>query len=157
LEEYYSISYTIVATIFLSPFAGYTLAALMINKIHMHFGQLGVATIGPMCKLIAYVITCVHPPFPVIPIIFILTGFGNGIEDGAWNAWVGNMENPNELMGLLHGAYGLGATIGPLISTAMVTKGSLQWYTWYYVMVYPRPLSPFLVPHIWVEQKKTQS
>jgi len=136
---------------FLSPFAGYTLAAFMINKIHMRFGQAGIAIIGPLCKLIAYVVTCVHPPYPVIPVVFILTGFGNGLEDGAWNAWVGNMENANELMGLLHGSYGLGATIGPLVSTAMVTKGGLQWFTWYYVMVShvapspsPSPFAPRL-------------
>lgn len=120
---------------FLSPFAGYTLSAFFINKIHMRFGQVGIAVIAPICKIIAYVITCVHPPFPVIPVFFVLTGLGNGLEDGAWNAWVGNMENANELMGILHGAYGLGGAIGPLISTAMVTKGGLHWYTWYYVMV----------------------
>ena len=46
----------------------------------------------------------------------------NGIEDSAWNAWVGNMHRANELLGFLHGAYGLGATIGPLVATAMVTR-----------------------------------
>lgn len=51
--------------------------------------------------------------------------FGNGLEDGGWNAWIGNMESANELLGLLHGAYGLGATISPLIATSMVTKGDL--------------------------------
>jgi fucose permease len=45
------------------------------------------------------------------------------------------MCNANELMGILHGAYGLGATIGPLIATAMITKAGLQWYAWYYVMI----------------------
>lgn len=134
-ETYYNISYAVVACIFLSPFAGYTLSAFLINKIHMRYGQVGIAVIGPMCKLVAYVVTCVHPPWPVIPIIFVLTGFGNGLEDGAWNAWVGNMQNANELMGILHGAYGLGGTIGPLISTAMVTKAGLEWFNWYYVMV----------------------
>ncbi|OBT65613.1 hypothetical protein VE03_05596 [Pseudogymnoascus sp. 23342-1-I1] len=135
IEEYYNINYTIVACMFLSPFAGYTLSAFLISKIHMRFGQVGIAVIAPLCKIIAYVITCVHPPFPVIPVFFVLSGLGNGLEDGAWNAWVGNMENANELMGILHGAYGLGGAIGPLISTAMVTKGGLHWYTWYYVMV----------------------
>lgn len=101
----------------------------------MRFGQLGVAIISPTCKIIAYVVTCVHPPFPVLPIIFVLSGFGNGLEDGGWNAWIGNMENANELLGFLHGAYGLGATISPLIATAMVTKGNLQWYMFYYIMV----------------------
>lgn len=36
------------------------------------------------------------------------------------------MENANELLGLLHGAYGLGATISPLIATSMITKGDLS-------------------------------
>lgn len=135
LETYYNISYTVVACMFLAPFAGYTLSAILINRIHVHFGQFGVAVTAPVCKIIGYAITCVAPPYPVIPVIFVLIGFGNGLEDGAWNAWIGGMRNGNELMGILHGAYGLGATIGPLISTAMITKGGLQWFTWYYVMV----------------------
>ncbi len=136
-EDYYSIKYTVVATIFLSPFAGYTLSAVLINRIHVSHGQFGIAVAAPICKIIAYVVTCVHPPWPVIPVIFILVGFGNGLEDGAWNAWIGGMANGNELMGLLHGAYGLGATIGPLISTSMIaeSKAGLGWWTWYYVMV----------------------
>jgi fucose permease len=121
--------------VFLAPFIGYTVAALLNNKLHMHYGQRGIAFIGPSVKIIAYVVTCLHPPYPVIPIILILTGLGNGLQDGAWNAWVGNMESANELMGILHGAYGLGATVGPLIATAMVTKAALPWYRWYYVLV----------------------
>lgn len=38
-------------------------------------------------------------------------------------------------LSFLHGAYGLGATIAPLIATTMVTKGGLQWYTFYYIML----------------------
>ena len=79
----------------------------------MRWGQLGVAVIAPSFKIVAYVVTCVHPPYPVLPIIFMFAGFGNGLEDGGWNAWIGNMQNANELLGFLHGAYGLGATISP--------------------------------------------
>ena len=115
------------------------MAALLNNKIHMRWGQLGVATIAPSCKIVAYVVTCIHPPFPVLPVIFVLAGFGNGLEDGGWNAWIGNMQNANELLGFLHGAYGLGATISPLIATSMVTKGNLPWYNFYYLMVRSDP------------------
>lgn len=101
----------------------------------MHFGQRGIAVAAPVAKIIAYVVTCNHPPYPVLPIVLIFSGFGNGIQDGAWNAWIGNMQSANELMGILHGAYGLGATIGPLIATAMVTRAALPWYTFYYIMV----------------------
>jgi fucose permease len=135
------VNYTVISLVFLAPFVGYGIAALLNNKVHMRFGQLGVAVIAPSCKITAYVIACVHPPYPVLPVIFMLAGFGNGLEDGGWNAWIGNMENANELLGFLHGCYGLGATISPLVATAMITKGNLPWYTFYYLMVCT--ISPF--------------
>lgn len=76
-----------------------------------------------------------HPPYPVLIVIFSIAGFGNGLADAAWNAWMGNMANPNEILGFLHGFYGVGAVLAPLIATTMITKGNLQWYTFYYVMI----------------------
>ncbi|KAK3621535.1 hypothetical protein LTR56_019260 [Elasticomyces elasticus] len=135
LEEYYKLSYIVVSLIFLSPFVGYVGAALLNNAIHMKFGQRGVAFMAPLCHLLAYVVICVHPPYPVLVVVFILAGFGNGLEDSAWNAWIGAMANANEVLGFLHAFYGLGATIAPLVATTMMTKGGLPWYTWYYIMV----------------------
>jgi fucose permease len=105
------------------------------NMVHMRFGQRGIAMICPLCHLVAYIVAALHPPFPVIVVFFAISGFGNGLEDAAWNAWIGNMHNANELLGFLHGFYGLGATVAPLIATTMITKGNLTWYHFYYVMV----------------------
>ncbi|KAK4100955.1 MFS general substrate transporter [Parathielavia hyrcaniae] len=150
IESYYHISYTVVSLLFLSPFVGYILAAALNNLIHHHFGQLGVAVLGPVSRLVGIVPLVFHPPYPALPVVLLFTGFGNGIEDSAWNAWVGNMHRANELLGFLHGAYGLGATIGPLIATAMVTRGGLPWYTFYYVMIGLDGLALFLlVPAFW--------
>lgn len=101
----------------------------------MRFGQLGIAVVAPCSKLLAYVVICIHPPYPVIPIVLTFAGFGNGLEDAAYNAWVGNMVHANELLGFLHGMYGVGATVSPLVATAMITKGGLLWYNFYYIMV----------------------
>lgn len=73
--------------------------------------------------------------FAILPCILVLSGFGNGIEDSGWNTYVGNMRNANELLGLLHGAYGLGATIAPLIATSMIVKAGLPWWYFFYVMM----------------------
>lgn len=124
-----------MSTVFIIPFAGYVAAALTNNWIHHTIGQRGVAFVGPACRLIAYVPMALHPPFPVLPIVLLFAGYGNGIEDSAYNAWVGNMHHANELLGLLHGAYGLGATVSPLVASAMVTKLNLEWYTYYYIMI----------------------
>lgn len=135
LETYYNLSYTIVSLVFLSPLVGYTLAAFLNHRIHFSLGQRGVALIGPSCHLIAYIVNCTHPPYPVLVVSFVFAGFGNGLEDAAWNAWIGNMANANEMLGLLHGVYGAGAVLGPLIATSMIARGSLPWYVYYYVMV----------------------
>lgn len=135
LEPYYNVNYTQVSTLFAVPFVGYVAAGLSNNWIHYNFGQRGVAFAGPICRVIGYVPMALHPPFPVLPIALLVAGYGNGIEDSGYNAWVGNMHQANELLGLIHGAYGLGATISPLIASAMITKANLPWYTFYYVMI----------------------
>ncbi|EFW98743.1 tRNA wybutosine-synthesizing protein [Grosmannia clavigera kw1407] len=135
MEKYYKVSYTVISLLFLSSFLGYIIAALLNNLIHHHCGQVAVAVLGPLGRLIGYVPMACHPPFAVLPVMLLFPGFGNGLEDSAWNAWIGNMQNANELLGFLHGAYGLGGTIAPLIATAMVTKGNLPWYTFYYLMI----------------------
>ncbi|CAK7264924.1 hypothetical protein SEPCBS119000_001241 [Sporothrix epigloea] len=134
IEKYYNVSYTVISCVFLASFAGYLFSALANNLIHHRFGQLGVAVLGSAGRLVGYIPMMLHPPFFVLPIFMIFPGLGNGVDDSAWNAWVGNMENANELLGVLHGAYGLGATIAPLIATAMVTKSDLPWYSFYYLM-----------------------
>lgn len=73
--------------------------------------------------------------FPLLPAVLVLTGLGNGFNDSAWNAWVGNMHSANELLGILHGTYGVGGAIAPIVASAMITKLGLQWYTYYWVMV----------------------
>lgn len=76
----------------------------------------------------------VHPPYPAVVAILAVAGVGNGLLDAAWNAWIGEMDHANQLLGLLHGCYGLGATISPLIATAMVAKYGLGWWQFYYLM-----------------------
>ncbi|KAH7114442.1 major facilitator superfamily domain-containing protein [Dendryphion nanum] len=136
LQEYYNLNFIVISLVFLSPLAGYTASALLNNAIHLKWGQRGVAFIAPGCHILAYIIIAIHPPYPVLVIIFMIAGFGNGLADAAWNAWIGNMQNPNEVLGFLHAFYGLGAVLAPLIATTMITKGDkLPWYYFYYVMI----------------------
>jgi fucose permease len=126
--------------IFLSPFAGYTLSAFMNNWLHITVGQRGVAAISAGCHIIAYLIIALHPPYPVLVISFMIAGYGNGLADAAWNAYIGNMAKANELLGFLHGLYGFGAVLSPLIATSMITKAGAQWFEFYYLMVSEAPI-----------------
>jgi fucose permease len=135
LEDYYNLSYIIVSLIFLSPFVGYATAAIINDRVHCTLGRRGVAFISSACHLTAYILNCVHPPYPVLVISFIFAGLGNGMADSAWNSWIGNLDNPNQLLGLLHGFYGIGAVISPLVASLLVADAGLPWFYFYYIMV----------------------
>ena len=93
-----------------------------------------MAIIGPVLKIVAYIVISCHPPFPAVASILVLVGVANGILDAAWNAWISQFPSTNQLLGLLHGCYGLGATISPLIATSMITKYGLGWWQFFYLM-----------------------
>ncbi|EOD44270.1 putative mfs protein [Neofusicoccum parvum UCRNP2] len=135
LEVHYNLNYTIVSLVFFSPLGGYAAAALLNNWIHSHFGQRGVAVVGPVCHLAAYAGIACHPPYPALVVFFLVAGFANGVEDAAWNAWIGQLANPNELLGLLHGFYGVGAVLAPLLATSLITKAGWGWWGFYYLMI----------------------
>jgi fucose permease len=135
LEEFYELSYTIVSLIFLTPFAGYSIAAFTNARIHMSLGQRGVAFMAPLCHVLTYVVLAVHPPWPALVVVNMISGFGNGLTDACFCSWVGAMDKANTIQGFMHSCYSLGALLAPLIATSMVVKAELPWYAFYYVMV----------------------
>ncbi|CRK31011.1 hypothetical protein BN1723_003744 [Verticillium longisporum] len=140
LEQYYDLNYTIVSLVFLTPFAGYSVAAFTNARIHMKYGQRGVAVMAPLCHIVTYAVVATHPPFPVIVVIYAISGFGNGLTDACYCAWVGDMDKANQVQGFMHACYSLGALFAPLIATSMVVKAGLPWYTFYYIMIARRRL-----------------
>ncbi|KAH6605084.1 hypothetical protein Trco_006791 [Trichoderma cornu-damae] len=135
LEAHYKLTYTVVSLIFLSPFVGYTLAAMVNSPLHIRLGQRGVGLIAPAFHLVAFLVISFHPPYPALVVMYILVGLGNGIVDAAWCAWIGNMANSHEVSGVLQACYALGATVAPLIATTVSSRGHGGWWTFYYVMV----------------------
>ncbi|KXH61841.1 hypothetical protein CNYM01_09036 [Colletotrichum nymphaeae SA-01] len=134
LETHYDLNHTVVSLIFLSPFVGYAIASAVNNLMHVHFGQRGVACIAPLCHLIPYLTFSFHPPYPVLVALFVLVGMGNGLADAAWCSFIGQMANSHEMSGILQACYALGATIAPLIATALSAEGQPGWFAFYYVM-----------------------
>ncbi|CAI7610176.1 unnamed protein product [Penicillium bialowiezense] len=124
-----------VSLLFLSPAVGYITAAIVNERAHCAIGRRGVAFVSSACHVIAYILNCVHPPYPVLVVSFIFAGLGNGLADSAWNAWIGNLDNANQLLGLLHGVYGIGAVISPLIASFLVADAGYPWYYFYYIMI----------------------
>ncbi|KAK1494076.1 MFS transporter [Colletotrichum cuscutae] len=135
LETYYGLSYVVVSLVFLSPFVGYVLSAALNNYVHLKLGQRGIAVIASTCHIVAYIVISQHPPYPALVAAFVVAGFGNGLSDAGWNAYIGNMARANEVLGFLHAFYGVGGVIAPLIATTMINKANLGWWNFYYFML----------------------
>lgn len=74
----------------------------------------------------------VAPALAVVLSVAILFGVAGGSIDAGLNAVIG-VSGRNRLLNLLHGAYGVGTTIGPLLVTAALLLGS--WRGAYVVLV----------------------
>lgn len=103
--------------------------------MHWRIGQRGVTLVAGISHVIAFTVICLHPPFTALIVAYILVGLGSGAKNGAWNTWVGGLESPNELLGLLHGVYGVGATVTPIVASTLVTKCGWQWFEVFYLFI----------------------
>ncbi|KAH7414000.1 major facilitator superfamily domain-containing protein [Phaeosphaeria sp. MPI-PUGE-AT-0046c] len=133
MSRHYNLTDLHVSFLFLAGPVGYILAAQFSDTVHWHFGQRGIAFLGPTLQIIATLAIGLHPRFELVLAGFAIAGSGIGFLDGSWCAWAGNMERANTISGLLHGSYSIGGAAGPFLVT-VITTGHHPWYIWYYIM-----------------------
>ncbi|KAK5996926.1 Bypass of stop codon 6-like protein [Cladobotryum mycophilum] len=133
-EKHYQLPHSIISLIFLSPMVGCVVASFTSNRLHAKAGRRGVAALSTGSYAAAYLGLSLHPPFGVVVALLILTGFGSGLMNGSWNSWVGGLVQGSTLLGLLHGFWGAGATLSPIIASRLVAKG-YDWWVFYYIML----------------------
>ncbi|KAK9446824.1 major facilitator superfamily domain-containing protein [Limtongia smithiae] len=134
IEDWYDKTYRSVSLCFLAPAAGYMVSAFCNNYVHSLVGLWGTSIFAMSLLTLGYAVIVWTPPFPLLVLAYALTGLGNGTLDAAWNVYISNLRNENELLGLMHGFYGLGAVTSPLVATAMVTAG-MRW-NYYYIILF---------------------
>lgn len=143
LEAHYRLNDIKVSLIFLVAPLGYFVGASLNTPIHRHLGQRGIAVIAPAFQAVFMILAAaVHMPerqigFAVFLVATPICSIGNGIVDGSWAAWVGGLggDRTNTVQGLLHGAFSIGAGLGPFLAETMFSMGKQPWWTWYYVLL----------------------
>ncbi|RLV91113.1 Bypass of stop codon protein 6 [Spathaspora sp. JA1] len=135
LQTYYQINDLHTSFIFLCGVTGYLTMAVISNITHESFGIRGVATLGTTSMTLAYMIISVKPPFLIYLLCSFFNGIGFGCLDASLNSWMGNLVDSNQLMGILHGCYGLGSMISPTLITYLMEKKENAWSWNQYYMV----------------------
>lgn len=132
MEADYKIGYAIVSLIFVGNAIGFISAAPLTQAIQARIGRAKTLVLAQSIMTAAYIMLSTKPPFPVVVISFFLLGLGIAFNLAMNNVFCANLANGTTTLGFLHGAYGIGGTIGPLIATALVTHNR-TWSTFYYI------------------------
>ncbi len=129
--SHYQIGYAIVSLIFISNAAGFLVAAFFVDALRSHVGRARSHIIANALMVFGYIPIICTPPFPVVVVCFFFLGLGMAVNLALGNVFAANLQNSHITLGAMHGSYGIGGTIGPLIATAMVSRGGLDWSRYY--------------------------
>ncbi|KAJ9290140.1 hypothetical protein DTO027B5_1459 [Paecilomyces variotii] len=132
IEKDYNIGYAIVSLIFVTNAIGFIIAAPFTHALESKLGRSRCFILSLSLLATAYVIIICKPPFPAIVASFFLLGFGMAINLALGNVFCANLSNSTAALGGMHGSYGIGGVIGPLVATAIASHG-VRW-SFYYVL-----------------------
>lgn len=83
---------------------------------------------------LAYVPMVAGAPFPVVVLAFFLVGFGFAVNIAIANTFCGRLARGTFVLGCMHGCYGLGGVLGPLVATSIVAAAGAPFWTRYYIL-----------------------
>lgn len=118
--------------ILLGATAGSVLITAFVGRLIRRAGVAALLVAGMACAAVAAAGFALAPAFGVILGIAVLFGLAAGSTDGALNTAIG-LSGRRRLINLLHGAYGVGTAIGPLVVTAAIVTSS--WRAAYLVLL----------------------
>lgn len=133
MSRYYHIGYGTVSLIFVGQAIGFITAAVFLDVLRAKFGRAKLLGLGQALVTLAYIPLICGAPFPVVVCAFFFVGFSISINVSLGNLFCGGLQNGTLMLGLLHGTYGIGGTVGPLVATALVTVANTVW-TRYYIL-----------------------
>ncbi|KAF5634445.1 tetracycline resistance [Fusarium tjaetaba] len=133
MEKYYGIGYATVSLIFVGKAVGFIAAAVFIDMLRAKLGRAKLLGFGQALVTLAYIPIICGAPFIVVVISFLFIGFSISINVAIGNLFCGGLQNGTFMLGVQHGTYGIGATIGPVVATALVTAANTLWNRYYII------------------------
>jgi fucose permease len=111
--------------ILLAATVGSVIISAFIGRILRRCGVARLLAAGLSCAAVAAAGFALAPAIGVVIGIAVLFGLSAGTLDGGLNTAIG-LSGRGRLLNLLHGFYGIGTAIGPLVVTIAIVAGSWQ-------------------------------
>ncbi|HEY9803602.1 MAG TPA: MFS transporter [Leptolyngbyaceae cyanobacterium] len=129
----YELSSATVSLLFVSQISGYILAAFTSSLVSNRLGLGKMLLIAAVALTMALVIYATSPYWLLMVAAGSLLGLGIGLIDAGINTYIVQDSRSANLIGLLHGFYGVGAFCGPTIATTLLVLG-MNWRQVYLVL-----------------------
>lgn len=127
----YNISTAKMAIPYGVGFFGWLLAAIFGGYLRVALGTGGYLMAGAGLQLLAQILRFWMPPFPLFSVTFFFVALGQAFQDSQANTFVATIKNAHRWLGLIHGCYAIGLTVGPIIAAAMASNLNGRWATFY--------------------------
>ncbi|KAH8708091.1 Bypass of stop codon protein 6 [Beauveria bassiana] len=134
MEAYYHIGYAQVSLIFVGQAIGFIVAAVFLDSLRQRLGHARTLGLAQALMTLAYVPMVAGAPFPVVVLAFFLVGFGFAVNIAIANTFCGRLARGTFVLGCMHGCYGLGGVLGPLVATSIVAAAGAPFWTRYYIL-----------------------
>jgi fucose permease len=103
--------------------AGSVLVTVFVGTLIQRLGVPALLTVAGLCAAVGVTGYALAPGFGLVLGVSVLSGASAGMMDAGLNTAIA-LTGRQRLLNLLHGAYGVGTAIGPLVVTAAILTGS---------------------------------
>jgi fucose permease len=105
---------------------GFVVSSLLSSRIRDRIGPGAAVAVGATGAGVALAVYAASPLWSGLLLASLVLGFFEGQLDSGFNAHAALHHGPR-LMNALHAAYGIGATLGPLVVAVALAAGSWRW------------------------------
>jgi fucose permease len=117
----YGVDMATIGVNFFTFSAGYLLAGSTSGSLVQRYGTRLVLLAGAGAYVLAALTLGVRPPFWGFVLIQVVAGYGTGLLEAVLNTYLAKLPGATTLLNRLHAFFGVGALIGPLLATWMLT------------------------------------
>ena len=117
----YDIDMATIGLTFVTFSVGFFVAGTSVGALISRLGMRGSLLAGGACFVAAELFMATRPAFLLFVVVQALAGYGIGVLESALNVHLSALPSAASLLNRLHGFFGVGALLGPLLASWMLT------------------------------------